>query len=171
MTGSQHSRRQPCLMHCCSQTSNSNSSNSCSRRSKAYAKGAAGSDLPSATNATPPPPPLNPPPLMPLLGAGMPLVYPGPLTPHAYLRKLFFSFLFSRTQSRTCFSPVFVHEQDGLRTAFLPTACVCILVTHPGHIVQVLHIRPHNLPVEASVLKEHLQQKCPLFKQLLMLAI
>ena len=59
-------------------------------------------------------------------------------------------------QELTSFHPVLVHEQDGLCTAFLSTAGIRILITHPRYIVDVAHIRPQHLPVKASILQKHL---------------
>mmetsp|Transcript_43423 Transcript_43423/g.72371 ORF Transcript_43423/g.72371 Transcript_43423/m.72371 type:complete len:303 (+) Transcript_43423:84-992(+) len=50
---------------------------------------------------------------------------------------------------------VLVHEHDGLRAALLSAAGVRVLVALPGRVVHILHVRPEDLPVEASVFDLH----------------
>ena len=57
----------------------------------------------------------------------------------------------------TLADPVAVLEQDGLCTALLACGGVGILVALPGHVVEVCHIRPEDLPVKARILQVHLQ--------------
>jgi len=52
--------------------------------------------------------------------------------------------------------PILVHEEQGLRAAFLSAAGIGILVALPGHVVHIADIRPQNLPVEACILEEDL---------------
>ena len=57
---------------------------------------------------------------------------------------------------RTRLDPVVVHKQDRLCAALLTAARIGILVGHPRHILQFLHIWAQNLPVKPSVFKVHL---------------
>lgn len=59
----------------------------------------------------------------------------------------------------TCLNPVLVHEENGLCAALLSTAGICILVTHPRHVVDIAHIWSQHFPVKPSILQEHLQQQ------------
>lgn len=53
-------------------------------------------------------------------------------------------------------APVFVHDEQALCAALLAAAGVCVLVGLPGHIVDLGHIGPQQLPVIAGVLQEDL---------------
>jgi len=57
----------------------------------------------------------------------------------------------------TLVHPVAVLEEDRLGAALLPCGCIGILVTLPGHVVEVCHIWAQNLPVESGILQVHLQ--------------
>lgn len=58
----------------------------------------------------------------------------------------------------TSLRPVFVHEEDGLRTALLPAAGIGVLIALPGYIINIADIWAQHLPVKPSILQEHLHK-------------